>query len=274
MEKHKRMFLNTLLITSEVMLITLLNYKMADTHYSFDVLYCLPVVQAAHLNAIHALRQSDSNLPVFIGILIAITWSLSEALIFMPNFPLGAFILNVFTRSVTFTVIGRVVTKLWLERDYARKDVLTSLANRLEFFEKLETEQLRSERSGKAYSLLFVDVDHFKLLNDTLGHRIGDIALKTISNILQDNSRKPDTLARIGGDEFAILFPETDQQACVGLINRIQSAATKEFQKRGWQISLSIGQVTEVGNARSPDELLHDADTRMYAVKRASRAPN
>ncbi len=269
MEKHKHMFLNTLLITGEVLLITFLNYKMADSHYSFDVLYCLPVVQAAHLNAIHALRQSDSKLPIVIGIIIAIIWSLSEALIFMPDFPLGAFALNVFTRSVTFTVIGRVVTKLWLERDYARRDVLTSLANRLEFFEKFETEQLRSERSGKAYSLLFIDVDQFKLLNDNHGHRVGDSALKVISGILLDNSRKPDTVARIGGDEFTILFPETDNQACEKLIERIKVASAKEFEKRGWKISLSIGYVTETGKIKSPDELLHEADTRMYAVKKA-----
>ncbi|HZW86371.1 MAG TPA: GGDEF domain-containing protein [Gallionella sp.] len=269
MEKQKYLFLTALLMAGEVLLITLLDYEMVDTHYSFDVLYCLPVLQAARLNAIHALRHSDSKLPVFIGILIAVIWSLSEAFIFMPDFPLEAFALNTFTRSVTFTVLGRVVTKLWLERNYARKDALTDLANRLEFFEKFEAEQLRSERSGKAYSLLFIDIDQFKMLNDDYGHRVGDAALKTISDILRDNSRKVDTLARIGGDEFAILLTETDQKSCEGLIDRIKSASENEFQKMGWQISLSIGYVTETGNKRSPDELLHEADTMMYAVKKS-----
>ena len=260
-----------LLVVAEVLLIAYLEYKEATSFISLDVFYCLPVIQAARLGAIHAMRRTDTQTPTIAAILIAIAWSSVEAAIIWPNFPLKAFALNVFTRSVTFTVIARVVAKLWKEREFGRRDMLTSLSNRAEFFEKFEIEQLRSERSGQPYSLLFIDIDRFKMLNDSLGHHTGDKALKELSDILRDNSRRVDSISRFGGDEFALLFPETDEPSCKMLTNRIKRTAEKSFQEKGWDISLSTGHVTATGKKLSADEILHLADTRMYAAKRDSQ---
>lgn len=267
MEKQQRIYWVLLLVAAEVLLITFLNYALAETYYSFDVLYCLPVIQAARLGAIRSLRRSDTALPDLVGIISAIAWSLAEAAVTFPIFPLDALALNIFTRSVTFTVIGRVVAKLWREREYARKDVLTESANRLELFERLEIEQLRSERSGNPYSVVFIDIDKFKTLNDTRGHSTGDDALRKLADILRENSRKVDTVSRIGGDEFVLLFPETDEQSCEMLVGRIKMASEREFQNQGWPISLSIGYTTEAGNKRSIDEILRDVDKKMYMMK-------
>ena len=256
------------LILAEVLFITYLGYKGGGTYYSLDVLYCLPVIQAAHLGAIQSMRHSDTQIPTVIGIVAAIAWSTAEAAIIWPNFPINAFALNVFTRSVTFIVVGRVVAKLWKEREFARKDVLTNLGNRLEFLDRFEIEQLRSERSGNPYSLLFIDVDKLKMLNDDQGHHVGDEALKMLADILRENSRRIDTVSRFGGDEFVLLFPETDEQSCAVLVGRINLAAEKKFQSQGWPISLSIGRVTETGKKRSADVILREADTKMYAVKK------
>ncbi len=273
MKKQKHLFWNILLVVAEVLFITFLDYELAETYYSLDVLYCLPVIQAARLGAIRAMRRSDTILPDLVGIFSAIVWSIAEAAITFPVFPLNAVALNIFTRSVTFTVIGRVIAKLWREREYARKDALTDLANRLELFERFETEQLRSERSGIPYSVLFIDIDQFKVLNDNHGHHVGDDALKKLADILRENSRKVDTVARLGGDEFALLFPETDEQSCEMFVSRIKLASEREFQSLDWQISLSIGHVTEVGKKRSIDEILREADEKMYAIKKR-RQPN
>jgi diguanylate cyclase (GGDEF)-like protein len=257
------------LVAAEVLFITYLNYKGAGVYYSFDVLYCLPVIHAAQLGAIHATRRSDSRTPVIVAVAIAVFWSATEAFIIWPDYPLGALALNVFTRSVTFTVIGRVITKLWIDKELGRKDVLTNLSNRLEFFERFEIEQVRSERSGKPYSLLFIDIDQFKALNDNQGHHVGDLALKALSGILIENSRRVDTVSRYGGDEFVLLFPETDEKSCELLADRIRTAAEDAFQKQGWPISISIGHATETGNSRSADEILHEADMRMYSFKKS-----
>jgi diguanylate cyclase (GGDEF)-like protein len=257
-----------ILVVAEILLITLFDYKVAATYFSLDVLYCLPVIQAAQIGAIRSMRRSDRQTSTIIGVLSALAWSVAEAAIIWPSFPPVAFALNVFTRSVTFTVLGRVVAKLWKEREYSRKDTLTELANRLEFNERFQAEQLRSERSGNPYSLLFIDINQFKILNDQHGHHVGDKALKAVAEILSENSRSVDTVARIGGDEFVLLFPETDEYICDVLVKRIKSASDNKFEAEDWPISLSIGHTTETGNARSADEILHDADKHMYAMKK------
>ncbi|MDO8312292.1 MAG: GGDEF domain-containing protein [Sideroxyarcus sp.] len=267
------MYFSLLLIFAEVTLITFLNYAMADTYVSFDVLYCLPIIQAARSKALQAQRKSDSSLPVIIGFTVAFVWSLSERLISPLDFPPAAFVLNTFTRGVTFSVIGRVVSCLWREHEYGRKDFLTDITNRAEWLEKFEYEQLRSERSGKPYSLLYIDIDRFKQLNDSSGHLVGDTALKKVADILKNDSRKMDTVARIGGDEFAVLFPETDTQACEFLLNRIKLSSEQEFEKCRWDISLSIGHITETGKARGVQDILDEVDAMMYAVKKAKLQP-
>jgi diguanylate cyclase (GGDEF)-like protein len=213
------------------------------------------------------LRRSDSQAPTVIAIIVAVTWSIVETTFAWP-YPINAFALNVFTRSVTFTVIARVVAKLWQEREHGRKDVLTRLSNRLEFFERFEIEQLRSERSGKPYSLFYIDIDQFKMVNDNHGHHVGDKALKMLSDILRKNSRRTDTISRFGGDEFVLLVPDTDGLSCEILADRIKQDAEKAFQNQGWSISLSIGHVTEIGKKRSADEILREADGKMYSAKR------
>jgi diguanylate cyclase (GGDEF)-like protein len=267
MAMQKNMFWRFLLVVAEILLITLLDYEVAGMYYSLDVLYCLPVIQAARLGAIRSLRRSDTQTSALVGVISAVAWSVAEAAVVWPHYPLGAFAMNIFTRSVTFTVLGRVVTKLWKERDYSRKDALTGLANRLEFTEKFEAEQLRSERSCSPYSLLCIDIDQFKMLNDSHGQHVGDAALKVVSGILRNNSRSVDTVARIGEDEFVLLFPETNEYICGILVTRIKLASEKKFQTEGWPISLSIGHVTVTGGARSLEEILHEADEKMHLIK-------
>ncbi|MFZ5501941.1 MAG: GGDEF domain-containing protein [Pseudomonadota bacterium] len=263
--------LSLLIIFTEIVLITVLNYEMSGTHVSLDVLYCLPIIQAARVKALQAKRSSDSYLPLIIGFTVGMAWSLAEALV-ANNFPAGAIALNIFTRGVTFTVLGRVVARLWKEREYGHKDFLTDLANRPDFLDKFKQEQVRSERSRKPYSLLFIDIDRFKKLNDDQGHSVGDVVLHRVAEVLRASSRKVDTIARLGGDEFVLLFPETDAQGAELLKSRIMASSGTEFQQHGWDISLSIGEVTHIGNNKSPAELLDEADEIMYATKKAKRA--
>jgi diguanylate cyclase (GGDEF)-like protein len=264
------MFWKLVLIVAEVVIITAVDYAIVGTYYSLDVFYCLPVLQAARLGAIHSMRKTDTHLPTYIAAFTGTVWSFAEATI-MPDFPLSAFLLNAFSRSVTFTVIARIVTKLWIEREYGLKDILTNLDNRAEFLQRFEIEQLRSVRSSKSYSVMFIDIDQFKNLNDKFGHSAGDAALKKVADVLRQNSRKIDILARVGGDEFALLLPETDKNSCDLILERIKFDADAEFQKHGWPIALSIGCVSETGGNRSIQELLHDADQIMYSIKNAKK---
>ena len=146
--------------------------------------------------------------------------------------------------------------------------MLTGLANRLELMDRLEAEQRRSERNGNPYSLLFIDIDSFKSLNDKFGHQAGDEALKLLAEILVESTRKVDVAARLGGDEFVLLLPDTDRQSCYILIKRIETSTQNAFGKRAWPISISIGQTTHTGKSLSANRVLHLADENMYLMKR------
>ena len=263
------------LIAAEVLLISLFTYAVEHYHpielaryISLDVLYCLPIIQTAHLTALHTTRRYDTHTSNIVGVAVALAWSATEVAITWPHFPVAAFVLNTFTRSIAFTIIGRVVIKLWREREYAHKDMMTGLANRVELMERMESEQKRSERNGRPYSLLFIDIDAFKNLNDIFGHQVGDEALKTLADVLRSCIRKVDVAARLGGDEFVLLLPDTDKHSCYILIKRIETATKKTFKEHGWPISVSIGQTTHIGKSDSANVVLRLADENMYEIKR------
>ncbi len=266
------------LIVAEVFVIVLLNYAVVSNfpiefsrYISLDVLFCLPVIEMAHLTSIRDNRRYNSIIPIFVGISLALLWSATEVAISWPRFPVIVFWLNTLTRSVIFSVVGRVLIRLWREREYARKDMLTGLANRVEFLERLEIEQGQSERSGRPYSVLFIDIDHFKALNDTHGHQVGDDALGILASILRNNSRKIDVAARLGGDEFVLLLLDTDEQTCEVMIKRIEEATKQAFEEKNWQISVSIGKITKIGKTKDVGFIIHLADENMYEAKKAKQ---
>ena len=266
------------LIVAEVFVISFMNFAIVShfptefsRYISLDVLFCLPVIEAAHLTSIRANRRNDTQAPIYVGITLALVWSSVEVAISWPDFPMIVFGLNTFTRSVIFTVIGRVLIKLWREREYARKDMLTGLANRVELLDRLKIEQGYSERTGRPYSLLFIDIDNFKALNDIHGHNVGDEALKVLASILRESSRKVDVAARLGGDEFVLLLLDTNEQVCEIMIQRIEAATRQAFETHFWPISVSIGKITKIGNTRELDWVIRLADENMYEAKKAKQ---
>lgn len=269
---------SALLIVAEVCLIVYVDYAFASylpvelaRYISLDVLFTLPIIQTAHLTALRASRRSDPRIATFVAVSLALVWCATEMTIAWPDYPNIAFALNTFTRSIVFIVIGRVLIKLWRERGYSRTDVLTDLANRREFMERLSAEQGRSKRSGKPYSVLFIDIDNFKLINDLHGHLVGDEVLVSLSDTLRLCSRKVDVVARLGGDEFVLLLPETNESSCGIVIERIKSFTKQAFEKESWPISISIGGTTQTGNAATADEVIEMADRDMYEFKRKNK---
>jgi diguanylate cyclase (GGDEF)-like protein len=261
------MILRIFLIVLEVLFITILDYYMASSFYSLDVLYCLPVIQTARLGALQKQRNSDSHTVAIVAVFCALAWSLAEAAVTWPNFPISAFLMNVVTRSVTFTIIGRVLTKIRKDKQYSRKDWLTGLPDRMEFIKWFEVKQDQSERSGHPYSLIMINIDSFRAFNDKHGYQIGDQALVKLADTLLENSRDVDTASRLGSDEFLLLLSDTDNKTCDFLANRLIQAAGHGFQKNGWELTLSYGTVTEIGFTRSVDELLRAASDSMYREK-------
>jgi len=156
----------------------------------------------------------------------------------------------------------------------ATHDVLTGLPNRALIRERLSHALQRSRRGGLSVSLLFVDLDGFKLINDTHGHDAGDEVLKIVARRLIDQVRPGDTVARLAGDEFVILCEQVEQPTDMSLLaGRINDILRRPVVFRGVDLFVtgSIGVAIGNGNSHSADDLLRYADTAMYAVKERGR---
>ncbi len=153
-------------------------------------------------------------------------------------------------------------------------DALTGLPNRRLFEDRVEQELVRSRRVGEPVCMFFVDLDHFKTVNDTKGHAAGDDLIQQVSQRLVDTVRRQDTVARVGGDEFAILLPGlSDQLSIDQLAQRSLEAMSRPFVVFGEEVatSASIGIAMAPDHGDSYDELLSRADEAMYRAKSRGR---
>lgn len=162
-------------------------------------------------------------------------------------------------------------------REHALHDPLTGLYNRRYFWRRLGDELAFAERHGRALSLLIGDLDFFKRVNDTYGHPVGDRVLAAVANALMALRRRGDTVARVGGEEFAVILPETDGAEARRVAERLRDAvAALSFEVHGagqeFGITISFGAVTaDPGTAMAADAVFKAADLAMYRAKQAGR---
>ena len=152
-------------------------------------------------------------------------------------------------------------------------DELTGLANRRSFLARLEAEVVRSRRSGSPLGIVLADLDDFKRVNDTYGHAAGDAALRSFAAIVHSSSRDVDLPVRLGGEEFAVLLPDTDLDGAAQLAERLREALeSTAIDYEGAHISLtaSFGVSCFPATANAED-LLTDADRRLYDAKRRGK---
>jgi diguanylate cyclase (GGDEF)-like protein len=154
-------------------------------------------------------------------------------------------------------------------------DGLTEIHNKRYLLEFLDRELARSERYSRPLALLLFDIDHFKTVNDQLGHLGGDVTLRELAQRVKDSVRKEELFARYGGEEFAIVLPETTRDGAVCIAERIRGLIEAEpfiYEDRSHSLTVSIGVATTTGEeALTPAELLRRADERLYQAKREGR---
>ena len=148
----------------------------------------------------------------------------------------------------------------------AQTDGLTGLWNHAAFWRRLQAEDARARRLQTPYSVLMIDVDHFKALNDKHGHQAGDAVLRRLADILANRVRGMDVLARYGGEEFAVLLPDTAQSDAADLAEKLRRLLAVA------SISVSIGVADNADLQADPDEVVGAADAALYEAKLSGRA--
>ncbi len=159
-------------------------------------------------------------------------------------------------------------------RELAITDGLTGLHNHRHFYELLEAEEKRVRRYKRPMSLLMIDIDYFKMVNDSYGHQAGDRVLKSLAEVLRHCVRDTDHLARYGGEEFAVILPETQGAEAVALAERIRSSVEDhgfEIESERIKLTLSIGVASFALKEENTNGLVHRADQALYEAKHHGR---
>jgi diguanylate cyclase (GGDEF)-like protein len=255
-------------------LIVLLTFVIGFVDYgtgydlSVALFYLLPVALASW--------YLGRNTGVLVSLLSAEALLLANA--FTPqgkSFPLPLVVWNALSRLGFFLVMVFLLSMLRQalerERALARTDYLTGVWNTRAFQEFANRELERAKRQHLPLTLVYMDLDDFKLVNDGQGHAAGDRLLQEIGRSLMNNLRATDVVGRLGGDEFAILLPDTGYQEAKSVIAKLERTLTTEIQTEGFPVTMSMGAVTCKETLASLEELLRTADHLMYSAKRSGK---
>ncbi len=179
---------------------------------------------------------------------------------------------NVASRLVIFLVVSLILSGLRdalnHEKELARTDPITGAPNSRAFFEQVELELSRSLRYNHSFTVAYLDVDNFKQINDRYGHTVGDTLLRAVAETVRASIRTTDMVARIAGDEFTLLMPETGRKESEMVMARVRKALAATMRGNDWQITFSMGVVTYRIPPPTIDALIKVADDVMYSVKR------
>jgi diguanylate cyclase (GGDEF)-like protein len=274
MNLHKlQHFLNSRSRSSIIMISLLLTLLIGVLDYltgatlAFNIFYLLPPLLATWYASVPA-----TALVALCGLVIWLLVDLltgrvtaSSPLPYLSTLLRGAF---VFTISF---LLWKIKVRLATEESQSRSDPLTHIPNRRYFYDEAEKEIARAGRYGQPFTMVYIDLDDFKLINDRLGHEVGDRLLTLVANNMQINLRKPEIVARMGGDEFVILLPETGSDAAQEVLGRLRRVLGDLMRENGWEVTFSIGAVTYLHPPSTVDQMVKRADSLMYAAKREGK---
>lgn len=239
---------------------------LTGSEVSFSIFYLLPVSLAAWYA--RPLREVVCLLSASTWLAMDIAAGGAYSAVWIP-------VWNTLVRFGFFVIVARLLGNLRgaleAQTALAERDGLTGALNARTFKGRYESVARLSQRHGHSTALGYFDIDGFKGVNDSLGHSVGDQILQAVVGCAEGQLRSTDALARIGGDEFAILLPETDLGGAKVIFPRLHAALLALAVESGWPIGFSVGVAVFVAPPLEADQALHTADELMYRVKRGGK---
>jgi diguanylate cyclase (GGDEF)-like protein len=226
-------------------------------------LYYLPI----SLLAWHAGRAGA----VVGAALSALAWEESNILAGLQFSYEGVWVANTLFLGLSFATVGYLIASLragmMRERELSRTDPLTGLLNRRAFYEEAGLVLALCRRKERPVTLAYIDLDDFKVVNDTLGHQAGDDLIRRVAGLMRASTRPSDLCARFGGDEFAVLLPDADSREAEVALERVRSLLSETTAGDRRPVTGSIGAVTFITVPENLERMLSRADLTMYAAK-------
>ena len=248
--------------TGMVLLVGILNH-MAGPEISTTIFYLIPIVLVTWF--------TKRSIGFVFSILSALTWLIADltsgAAHLNSDIPYWNGVARLGSFFILTFVLSTLKNTLRQEKEYSRTDFLTGTRNRRYFIELLNMEINRAHRYDHPFTVVCIDLDNFKTVNDCFGHSTGDILLRLIARTIQQNIRVTDTLARLGGDEFAILLPETGRNVAEVILQKVQEINLEIMRRHGWPVTFSIGVATFTSPPSTVDDTLRISDQLMYSAK-------
>lgn len=231
-------------------------------------------IVAAYLVPIALVAWMAGRWPgVFIAFASGVAWFLADKLseheYVQPSYQIWNLAMQLAMFCTVALALSALRERFEVEREAARTDELTGLPNRRAFVEMASAETERLKRYGGAVTIACLDLDGFKAVNDRDGHAVGDRLLKNVAAEIRTEIRTTDYVARVGGDEFYVLFPETWAVEADALLSRVWAGLQRFMREAGWSVTSSIGAATFEGAPESVEEMMKLADRLMYAAKKS-----
>ena len=246
-------------------LIGLIDY-ITGPDFSFAIFYLVPIALGAW--------KGGFGQGILLALASAVSWQSVEILkgsTALPAIQLwnGTSRFGIFV--ITSSLLSRLRVSLFLEKKLARADSLTGAANGRTFYESVSLATAWSLQTSRPVTLVYLDLDNFKWLNDAQGHAKGDEALCDLVRIIHEQIRLTDLLARLGGDEFALLLSDCGAEDAMEILLRLQERLAQEMAKKKWPLTLSIGAMTFLRPLRDVDAMVQLADHLMYEAKHGGK---
>lgn len=258
--KQKKTF--SIAFTIALVLAVGLSDYFSGVEMEFGLFYLIPVLLAVTINRQFGFIICFAS--ALVSFFVDVVLGRSPSNLF---YNIWNFISHIAIFSLVVLLRANLLQAKQNEHELARTDSLTGALNPRAFHELAETEISRSSRYKHPFTIAYIDVDNFKTVNDIHGHNTGDKLLCAIVKGIKNRVRRTDMVAKLGGDEFAILLPETPQDVAQTIIGQIKNHLTDDLHRDRWPVTLSIGVLTCIDTPPTVEKMIKAVDTLMYTVK-------